>query len=123
MSFVYPRYTGNDDPEGVATDQEVADTIIFHRETGCSKIMAQLNALAECHNKAQVKRVSDAIDEEIKAASGVNPLDYSSGSTYLSEVTKVLKYLTPADWVDGMKEKYDVDSFAELKAKLTPAEE
>jgi len=122
MDFIYPRYQGNDDPEGVMTDQEVADVIIFHRETGCSKIMAQLNALAECHNKAQVKKVSKAIDGEIKAASKVDPLEYSTGSEYLSEVTKVLNFLAPSDWVDGMKEKYDVSNFSELKAKLTPKE-
>jgi len=117
--YVYPRYIQPDVEANEMTDKEIADVMILFRERGDTKLMAELNTLAICHNKGAVKRISAAIDEEIKVASAVNPLDYETAQDYLSAVSVGLKYLTPQDWVDGMREKYEVQTFTQLKAKLS----
>ena len=100
-SYIYPRNTAKEDPESPVMDSDLANEMIYWREQGFTKTRAQLEALAICHNRAQVKRVSDALDSEVAELKKI-PVDIEA--KYLTEITKKAVLLDPVEWVAGTKE-------------------
>ena len=100
-SYIYPRKTTREDPESPVIDSDLANEMIYWREQGFTKTRAQLEALAICHNRAQVKRVSDALDAEVAELKKI-PVD--DEAKYLAAVSAKTTFLEPAAWVECMKE-------------------
>ena len=122
MSFVYPRASEDTGDASVLSDTEVADTIIMWREYGFSTTRAELEALCLCHNKKQVKEVSAKIDEEIRALGSIDIAKCNTVNQFKIEIQKVASKLVADDWIKGLRDKYEVETFAELKAALMPKE-
>jgi hypothetical protein len=118
--YVYPRAPDKKFMPNILSDEEIAYEIIAKREVGFTRIRAELDALSICHDQAAVKRVSKEIDEEVKALNALDPLAYATGQEFLEAITQTCKYLTAALWVSKLKERYEVNTFAELKEVLTP---
>ena len=122
-SYVYPRSTApGEDPEGVASDELVADIIVTAREQGLSKKHAELEALNFCHNKAQVKRVSAEVEGEKVALEGVDPAKCATEAEFVSALSAKAKLLDATEWKNAVLEKYGVTDFRDLKEALPVAE-
>lgn len=119
MNYVYPHPDECvTDPEDLLSDQEIADVIVDYRENGHTKIRAELEALGICHNKAAVKRVSQALDEEVSALNAISPSTFKSEGEFLAALASKCKFLDAATWLACLKDKSAVLSFADLVAKV-----
>ena len=122
MNYVYPRDESMFPEESIMDDKEIADLIVYYRETGHTKTVAELSALAECHSPRDVKRVSAAIDEEIVALSALDPTKYATAKDFSDAVKARCVLLDATMWFDSLREKHGVQTFSELVAALTPKE-
>ena len=122
MEFVYPRNTETDEDYSALDDDEIAEIIIESREDGLSRIRSELEALAICHDKKAVKRVSGRIDEEIAALNAIDLTKCNSVLQLKVEIQKVASKVVANEWISGLRDKYDVETFDELKEKLTVSE-
>jgi hypothetical protein len=121
-SYVYPRSTApGEDPEGVASDELVADIIVTAREQGLSKKHAELEALNVCHNKLQVKRVSEEVDAEKVALEQVDPAKCKDEAEFAAALGEKAKLLDATEWKNAVLEKYGVEKFGDLKEALPVA--
>jgi hypothetical protein len=119
---VYPGASGYQEPLSAIGDADIAKIIINAREADYTKVEAKLDALSISGSPQAVNRVSDQIDDEMAAMASVNPLDYDTGADYKAALTAVAHHLVVDFWLDGLKDKYSVDTFGELKAALAPQE-
>jgi hypothetical protein len=120
--FVYPRSTSKQDIGQCLDDSDIAEIIIDARERGQSRKMAYTIAVAASGSVPASKRVAAEIDAEIASLEALKPLEYSTGGEFLSAIESKCTHLDSSTWVSFLQQKYGVNTFAELKALLTPEE-
>lgn len=115
---IYPR-----DERKEALDPADRNTlrtrIISAREEGKTKAQAVGGVLNGSHDLAGFDEVWDAIESERKALAAISPAAYDTEAEYNSALTRASTSLDPAKWAAGMLAANGVDTFEDLKAKLT----
>ena len=120
-NYIYPR-APEPVPEPTQTEADAATILISLREAGVSRRMARCKAIKGAGDVALVNKVDAEIEAERKAMEAVNVCEYDTITAYKNALQEHQKWLSLTTWADYLKQKYDVTTFADLKAKLCTGE-